>query len=112
MAFDRLTELCGHSLGSQTARRRCETQCSSCARAENDRAALQASQAESEAKLKKLTTQVEGSTKQAAVAEKASTDQEAQLAKFKEAVQKWEAAYKQAVEIANAKETARAKLAE
>jgi chromosome segregation ATPase len=79
--------------------------------AQNDRAALQASQTENEEKLKKLTAQVEGLNKQAAAAEKATAGQEAQLAKFKEALQRWEAAYKQAVEIANTKEAARAKLA-
>ena len=79
--------------------------------AQNDRAALQASQAENEEKLKKLIAQVEGLNKRAAAAEKTSADQQAQLAKFKEALQSWEAAYKQAVEIANAKEAARAKLA-
>ena len=79
--------------------------------AQNDRAVLQASQAENEVKLKKLTAQVEALTKEATVAEKAKADQQAQLAKFKEALQNWEVAYKQAVEIANAKETARSNLA-
>jgi chromosome segregation ATPase len=79
--------------------------------AQSDRAALQASQAENEEKLKKLTAQLEGLNKQVAAAEKTAADQQAQLAKFKEALQSWEAAYKQAVEIANAKEAARAKLA-
>jgi chromosome segregation ATPase len=79
--------------------------------AQNDRAALQASQAENDAKLKKLTSQVENLTKRATEAEKASAEQQAQLAKFKEAVQQWEGAYKQAVDLANTKETALAKLA-
>jgi chromosome segregation ATPase len=79
--------------------------------AQNDRAALQASQAENEAKLKKLTSQVEDLTKRANEAEKASSEQQVQLAKFKEALQKWEDAYKQAVDLANTKEAARAKLA-
>ena len=79
--------------------------------AQNDRAALQASQAENEAKLKKLTSQVESLTKRATEGEKASAEQQIQLEKFKEAVQKWEDAYKQAVDLANSKEAARAKLA-
>ncbi len=79
--------------------------------AQNDRAALQASQAENEAKLKKLNTQVEQLTKRATEAEKASAEQQTQLAKFKEALQKWEDAYKQAVDLANSKEVARAQLA-
>ncbi|HEY2712927.1 MAG TPA: hypothetical protein VGI60_10460 [Chthoniobacterales bacterium] len=79
--------------------------------AQNDRAALQASQAENEAKLKQLTSQVESLTKRATEAEKAGAEQQIQLEKFKEAVQKWEDAYKQAVELANSKEAARAKLA-
>jgi chromosome segregation ATPase len=79
--------------------------------AQNDRAALQASQAENEEKLKRLTAQVEGLNKQAAAAEKTAADQQAEMAKFKEALQRWEGAYKQAVEIANVKEAARAKLA-
>lgn len=78
--------------------------------AQNERAALQASQAESEAKVKTLTAQVESLTKQAAAAEKTAADEQAQLVKFKEAVQNWETAYKQVVELANAKESARAKL--
>jgi hypothetical protein len=79
--------------------------------AQNDRAALQATQAEGQDQIKKLNTQVEALTKQAAVAEKTAADQQAQLTKFKEAVPKWEAAYNVAVEIANTKEAARAKLA-
>ena len=79
--------------------------------AQNDRAALQASQTESEAKIKTLTVQVDKLTKEAAAAEKTASDQGAQLAKFKESVQNWGAAYKQLADLATAKETARAKLA-
>jgi hypothetical protein len=79
--------------------------------AQNDRAALQASQAEGQEQIKKLNTQVEALTKQAAVAEKTAADQQAQLTKYKEALQKWETAYNNAVEMPNTKEAARAKLA-
>jgi hypothetical protein len=80
--------------------------------AQNERAALQATQAENDAKLKKLTAEVESLRKEAAAANKTITDQQAQLAKFKEALQNWEAAYKQATDLATSKETARAKLAD
>jgi chromosome segregation ATPase len=80
--------------------------------AQNDRAALQATQTENEARLKTLSGQVEKLTKDAAAAEKLNTDHEAQLTKFREALEHWEAAYKQAVEVANTKEAARATLAD
>jgi len=80
--------------------------------AQNERAALQATQAETEQKLKALTTEVESLGKEAAATKKTAGDQEAQLAKFKEALQNWEKAYKQAVDAANSKEAARAKLAD
>src|SRR5215471_17091481 len=106
------TLLFGLSIGSQTvADTTSETKLRETLRntmlqlrnAQNDRAAMQASQSESEEKLKKLTAQVEALNKQLAAAEKTVADQEAQLAKFKEALQKWEVAYKQVVEIADAK---------
>ena len=80
--------------------------------AQNERAALQATQAENEQKLKALTTEVESLRKESAAAKKIASDQEAQLAKFKEALHNWETAYQQAVDAANSKEAARAKLAE
>jgi len=80
--------------------------------AQNERAALQASQAEAEEKLKKLTAEVESLRKDTAAANKTVTDQQAQLAKFKEALQNWETAYKQATDVASSKEAARAKLAD
>ena len=80
--------------------------------AQNERAALQASQAEAEEKLKKLNAEVESLRKDSAAANKNVADQQAQLAKFKEALQNWETAYKQATDVANAKEAARAKLAD
>src|SRR5450432_830750 len=79
--------------------------------AQNDRAALQMSQAEDAEKLKELTAQVAALTKKSTAAEKTAADQQAQLIKFKEALQNWQAAYNQAVEVGNAKEAARAKLA-
>jgi chromosome segregation ATPase len=79
--------------------------------AQNERATLQAAQAESEQKVKTLTAQVDSLTKRATAAEKTSADQQAQLSKFKEAIQNWETAYKQAIEVGNRKEEARAKLA-
>ena len=79
--------------------------------AQNERAALQTTQAENEAKLKKLNAQVEALTKQIATAEKSAAEQQAQLAKYKEAIQSWETAYKQAVGVATEKEEARVKSA-
>jgi len=77
--------------------------------AQNERATLQATQAENDARIKTLSAQVDKLTKEASNAEKASNEQEAQLSKFKDAVQNWQAAYKQAVDLANSKEDARAK---
>ena len=79
--------------------------------AQNERATLQASQAASEEKVKTLTAQVDKLTKEVNVSSKLATEQEAQLAKYKEALDRWEAAYQQAVDLANAKEAARSKLA-
>src|SRR6266849_3812996 len=79
--------------------------------AQNERAAVQASQAESEQKLKALTAQVATLTKQTTASEKTIADQEAQVVKVKEALERWEAAYKEAANLANVKESARAKLA-
>ena len=79
--------------------------------AQNERAALQTTQTENEAKLKKLNAQVEALTKQIAAAEKSAAEQQAQLAKYKEAIQSWETAYKQAVGVATEKEDARVKSA-
>ena len=77
--------------------------------AQNDRAALQAAQAENEAKVKALTTQVDALSKQSSAAEKTVGDQAAQLATMREAVEKWEAAYQQASQVITAKEGERAK---
>lgn len=90
--------------------------------AENERAALQAAQAESAAKEKALTEQVEALTKQSAAdkdaADKAITDlkakvadQDTEIAQLKDALEKWKQGYAKAADIANAKEAERAKLA-
>ena len=90
--------------------------------AENDKAALQAAQAESAAKVKELTEQVEALTKQSAAdkdaADKAITDlkakvadQDTELSQLKDALEKWKEGYAKAADIANAKEAERAKLA-
>jgi len=90
--------------------------------AETERAALQAAQTESAAKEKALTEQVEALTKQSAAdkdaADKAITDlkakvadQDTQITQLKDALEKWKEGYAKAVDIANAKEADRAKLA-
>jgi hypothetical protein len=90
--------------------------------AETERAALQAAQAESAAKEKALTEQVEALTKQSAAdkdaADKAITDlkakvadQDTQITQLKDALEKWKEGYAKAADIANAKEAERAKLA-
>lgn len=77
--------------------------------AQNERAALQASQAESDQKVKALTAQVDTLTKQSSAAEKTAADQAGQVATLREAVGKWEAAYQQATQVLTAKEGERAK---
>lgn len=91
--------------------------------AQNQVAALQTSQAESDQKNKELTAQVQTLTKQSA-ADKDTDDKaisglksklanlETQIAKLKEALEKSEGDYKQAAEVARSKETERAKLAD
>jgi hypothetical protein len=91
--------------------------------AETENATLQAAQAESATKEKDLSAKVAALTKQSA-ADKTAADkkiadltakaavQETQITQFKEALAKWEAAYKQAVEVAASKEAERAKSAD
>jgi hypothetical protein len=90
--------------------------------AENDKAALQAAQAESAAKVKELTEQVEALTKQSAADKDAAnkaiadlkakvTDQDTELSQLKDALEKWKEGYAKAADIANTKEAERAKLA-
>ena len=90
--------------------------------AETERAALQAAQAESAAKEKALTEQVEALTKQSAADKDASdraitdlkakvADQDTQITQLKDALEKWKEGYAKAADIANVKEAERAKLA-
>ncbi|MGB8353942.1 MAG: hypothetical protein WCD79_08665 [Chthoniobacteraceae bacterium] len=90
--------------------------------AQNQLAALQASQAESDDKNKALTTQVEELTKQwtsdKEVSEKTITDlksklsdREARVAKLTDSLEKWQKSEKEAADVAHAKEAERAKLA-
>jgi len=79
---------------------------------QNEKAALQAQQTDSEQKLKTLTAQVESLTKQASEAEKTSADQAAEIVQYKEALEKWKVAYQQANEVATGKEAERARLAD
>lgn len=79
--------------------------------AQNERAALQATQTENEAKLKTLTGQLDACTKQSGAAEKSLAEQTGQLATLREAVEKWESAYQQVTQVATAKESERAKAA-
>ena len=90
--------------------------------AQNQLAALQSTQAETEQKNKTLTAQVESLSKQgaadresaaktiAALNSKTAT-QEAEIAKLRDNLDKWEAACKKAADVARAKEADRAKLA-
>ena len=79
---------------------------------QNEKAALEAQKAENEQKLKTLTEQVQSLTKQASEAEKTSAGQAAEIAKYKETLEKWKVAYEQASTVAAGKEAERAKLAD
>lgn len=79
---------------------------------QNEKATLQAQSTENEEKVRTLTAQVASLTKQAADAEKANADQATEIAKYKEALDKWKVAYQQASDVATAKEAERAKLSE
>jgi len=90
--------------------------------AQNQEAVLQASQAESDDKIKALTSHIEALTKQSAsdkdVSEKniselstKVTDMAAQIARYKEALAKWESAFRQAAAVAKEKEDERSKVA-
>jgi phage shock protein A len=89
--------------------------------AQGQLAALQATQAENEQKIKDLTTQLEKSTKDAASAKTASdkkiselsdqsTQQGEEISRYKIALDKWKQGYDAASELARQKEAARAKL--
>lgn len=79
--------------------------------AQNERAALQATQTENEQKVKALTFQVDALTKQSSAAEKTAADQANELGTLREAVDKWQVAYQQVTQVATAKEGERAKAA-
>lgn len=78
---------------------------------ETERAALQAGKVESDESNKGLTAKVESLQAKSDKAEKAMGEQAAELAKFKEAIAKWQAAYQQATDLAGTKENERARLA-
>ena len=89
--------------------------------AQGQLAALQATQAENEQKIKDLTGQLEKSTKDAAAAKSASdkkiselseqsTQQGEEISRYKIALDKWKQGYDAASELARQKEAARAKL--
>lgn len=89
--------------------------------AQGQLAALQATQAENEQKIKDLTGQLEKSTKDAAAAKSASdkkiselsdqaTQQGEEISRYKIALDKWKQGYDAASELARQKESARAKL--
>ena len=97
---------------------------------ETEKAALQATQTENEEKIKGLTTEVDALKKkavaqakeEAASKEKADkaiaeldakvADGDMQITRYKEALEKWKAGYKQAADLAAAKESERVKLTE
>lgn len=91
--------------------------------AENDKAVLQATQADNEEKIKNLTDQAEKLSKQI-IADKDASDKataalqgqvderDKQIAAYKDGVQKLQAEVKQITDIANSKEAQRAKLDE
>jgi len=89
--------------------------------AQGQLAALQATQAENEQKIKDLTTQLETATKDASAAKTASdkkiaelsdqsTQQGEEISRYKIALDKWKQGYDAASELARQKEAARAKL--
>ena len=90
--------------------------------AESERANLQAAQAENEKKNKDLTARVDALTKDLtatrdttekmiATLKTKQTEQEAEIARLKAALEKWQVAQKQAADLAATKEGQRAKLA-
>lgn len=88
--------------------------------AQNQVATLQSAQAEYEKEKKALSDRVDDLTKQGAADKDAATktiadlnakvtDQNAAIAQYKDALEKWKEAYNKAVEVANTKESQRAK---
>ncbi len=78
---------------------------------ETERATLQAGKSESDEINKGLTAKVDSLQAKSDKAEKTIAEQAAELAKFKEAIAQWQAAYQQATDLAGNKENERAKLA-
>ena len=97
-----------------TENRMCETlrstmlQLRSC---ETEKAGLQAAKTEADEVNKVLNAKVESLTTRSDKAEKAVTEQAAEIVKFREAISKWQSAYQQATDLATSKESERAKLA-
>jgi Fe-S cluster assembly scaffold protein SufB len=91
--------------------------------AEAEKATLQAAQAANDAKLKEAMANLEKMTKERTAAQEESekainslktkvTEQELELARFKEALDKWQLSQRQAADLAARKEAERAKLAD
>jgi hypothetical protein len=91
--------------------------------AENDKAVLQAAQAEMEEKNKALTSQVEAQAKQSAADKDAADksiatlqakmdERDKDIADLRESLDKWKADHKRITDVANTKEAQRAKLEE
>jgi len=89
--------------------------------AQSQAATLQATQVENEQKIKDLTAKLDALTKQSATDKQTAdksiaelnarvADQDTKLASYIDALAKWKKAYQQAVDLARAKEAARAKL--
>lgn len=79
---------------------------------QNENATLQAAKSEAVEANKALTAKVDSLTARSTKAEKAATEQAAEIEKFKVAIEKWRVAYQQATELAGSKEAERAKLAD
>lgn len=78
---------------------------------ETEKATLQAAKTEADESNKGLMAQVDSLTTKSSKAEKMAAEQAVEIKKFKEAIEKWQAAYQQATDLASSKEAERAKLA-
>ena len=78
---------------------------------ETEKATLQAAKAEADEVNKRLAAKVDSLAATSSKAEKAVAEQDAEIEKFKAAIEKWQAAYQQATDLAGKKESERAKLA-
>ncbi len=79
---------------------------------ENERATLQAAKTAADDANKSLTAEVDSLKAKSSKVEKAVAEQAVEIEKFKSAIEKWQAAYKQATDLAGNKEAERAKSAE